>query len=232
MRDMVRDLTPSGINKAVDEATLESLERYRNASPEEIEARIKELEGSWDLECYVELGSALLTIGGLALAYRTRKMLFLPLAVQGLVLAHSLPFFDPLTPMLRTFGIWTRQEIEREKQALKLMRGDFSRVEQDDTPKNALAAAQGARGLKESTREGANTSRRTAKPRGRADKSSDKSSERSSERSMEIDDEARRTQVMGEDLRPSDAPTVSGPSGDIHRGPSSVGGPPADSSVH
>lgn len=215
MKDMVRDLTPSAINKAVDESTLDTLERYRNASPEEVEARIKELEGSWDIECFVELGSALLTIGGIALAYKSKKMLFVPLAVQGLVLAHSLPFFDPLSPLLRMFGVWTRQEIEREKQALKLIRGDFERVSKDATPKSALAAAQGTRGLKEATREGKNTSRRTAKPRGEKQQGTPIPQGQASATPTAEGEEPM--DVLGESLRPTDSPTVSGPSGDIHR---------------
>ncbi len=195
MKDVVRDLSPSGVNKAVDEATLATLERYKNASPEAIEARIDELERMWDIECHVELWSSLLTLGGIGLGFRSKRLLWFPLAVQGLVFARSFPIPDPLTPFLRLFGVWTRQEIEREKQALKLLRGDYERVAKDPSAKSALAAAQGSVGHKEATGAGKST-RRTAKPR-----------------------EARKpdSEALGEDLRPKDAPTVSGPSGDPER---------------
>lgn len=191
MKDLVRDLTPSKINKSIDESTLATLELYRGSPPEAIEARLKMLEESWDIECFVELGGAALTLAGIgaALAFGSKKLLAIPLAVQGLVLAHSLPLPDPLSPLLRMLGVWTRQEISREMQALKLLRGDFIRVEKDASPKSALAVAQGRKGLKEAT---GKSTRKTAKPR-------------------------EPKMPLGEDQKPTDVPTVSGESGNPDR---------------
>lgn len=197
MKDMIRDNTPSAINKMIDEETLRNLDRYKDAAPEEIEERLKFLEKSYDIEFFVEAGAALLTLGGIALGFKNRKFLALPLVAQGLLLSHSLPFADPVTPLLRGFGLWSRQEIERERNALKLLRGDYERVAEDRTAKSALSAAQGDKGIKQAT---AKTER---KPRAKANTPG----------KVPLAEAASFEQPAGEDLRPMDVPTVSGPSG-------------------
>ena len=151
MKDLIRENSPSAFNKLIDAETLRNLERYRDAAPAEIEARLKFLETRYDIECFVEAGAAVLTLGGLLLGLKNRKFLALPFIAQGLLLSHTLPFPDPVTPVLRSFGLWSRQEIERERNALKLLRGDYERVAADHSVKSALAAAQGDKGIKEAT---------------------------------------------------------------------------------
>lgn len=153
MRDPIRELSPPAVNKAIDEATLAILECYKGATPEEIEGQLKALDEMWELECYVELATAVTTLSGLLLHFATGKRRWLGLAAIGGVasLLHSLPIPDPVTPLLRGFGIWTRQEIERERHALKLLRGDYERVAKDPSAKSALAVSQGEKGLKEPT---------------------------------------------------------------------------------
>lgn len=146
---MIRNKTPAEINKAIDEETLALLAKYEDASPEKVHERLDELDRSLDVECYVEMIGAGLTLAGIALASRNRKLWFLPAITSGIVFAHSLKLLDPLTPILRLFGVWSRQEIEREKFALKMLRGDFERLKSDRSAKSALAAAQGSVGLKE-----------------------------------------------------------------------------------
>ena len=157
MKDMIRHMTPPSFNKRVDEETLRDLERYKDASPEEIEQRLKMLAGEFDLECMVELfGATFSLIGvGLCAATKKHKWMWISAIASGLTLIHSLPLWDPLTPLFRGLGFWSRQEIEREKAALKLLRGDFERVAKDASPKSALATAQGEHGLKEPTGMGA-----------------------------------------------------------------------------
>lgn len=200
MKDMIRDNTPSAINKMIDEETLRNLDRYKDAAPEEIEERLKFLDKQFDIECFVEAGAALLTIGGIALGFKYRKLLALPLVAQGLLLSHSLPFADPLTPMLRTFGLWSRQEIERERNALKLLRGDYERVIEDRSAKSALSAAQGAKGIKQATSTAAKAEKKSRAKANTPGK-------------VPLAEAAHFEQPAGEDLRPMDVPTVSGPSG-------------------
>ena len=199
MKDMIRENSPAEINKAIDQETLELLERYKDAAPDEIQARLGDLDLSWDVECYVEMFGAGVTLAGIALAARYRKLWFVPAISSALVFAHALPVWDPLTPFFRLFGVWSRQEIEREKFALKILRGDFERLEADRSAKSALAAAQGSVGLKEGGP--MRSEKRRTTRRSKADASVD--------RSMGVAPEEPGTthsmplgQVLGEELKP------------------------------
>lgn len=200
MKDIIRERTPAFINKEIDAQTLRHLDRYRHASAEEIEERLKMLDRQWDVESVVAMTGAVVSIGGLLLGMRNRKLLAIPMIAQGLVLSHSLPIPDPVTPIFRAFGLWSRHEIERERHALKLLRGDYERVEHDDSPKSVLSASQGERGIKEAT---APSDRMGGLSKG-------KPRERRATENRE---------PLGEELRPTDVPTVSGPSGNPEGGP-------------
>jgi hypothetical protein len=51
--------------------------------------------------------------------------LAIPAAVGAAVLAHAVSGWYPLMPLFRRLGIRTAREIERERYALKALRGDF-----------------------------------------------------------------------------------------------------------
>ncbi len=200
MKDMIRENSPAEINKAIDQQTLELLERYKDAAPGEIQTRLDVLDESWDLECYVEMFGAGVTLAGIALASRYRRLWFVPAISSALVFAHAMPVWDPLTPFFRLFGVWSRQEIEREKFALKILRGDFERLETDRSAKSALAAAQGSVGLKEGGP--MRSEKRRTTRRSKADTSVDRSmgmtpEEPGTTHTMPLGD------VLGEDLKPS-----------------------------
>lgn len=198
MFDMIRGRTPAEINKAIDEATLDVLEQYEDASPDEIHARLRELDRTRDVEGWVELTAGVATLCTVPFAMRSRKLGFLAAIPGAIVLAHALGAVDPLTPLLRMMGVRSKSEIDRERFALKLLRGDFERVERDRSPKSALAAAQGEVGLKEGgpmRNERRRAFRRVSKPAPSA-----------------VEEEP-----LGEALKPENRPTVSGPSGDVTR---------------
>ncbi len=213
MIDAIREHSPVFANQRIDRRTLADLERFRNAPKEEIHRALKRLDRCPDIESYVEVGTALATVIGLALSRRDRRWLLLPAAMQAILLAHGLRRPEPLTPLLRAFGVWSRGEIAREKQALKLLRGDYRRVDRDPTPKGALAAAQGEVGLAEGSgalyphplRHSwiARTGRRAVRAlRGP-----------SRRRSGTARPEGETIVPMGEDLRPMRSPGPSGRSG-------------------
>ena len=60
-----------------------------------------------------------------------RKWLLLSGAVLGFLLQHAINGWCPPIPLLRRFGIRTRSEIDREKYALKILRGDFETIASD-----------------------------------------------------------------------------------------------------
>jgi hypothetical protein len=67
---------------------------------------------------------------GLATAAFTRNKAWniLPAVVLGFFFQHSVQGWCPPLPVLRLLNIRTRKEIEQEKYALKLIRGDFADI--------------------------------------------------------------------------------------------------------
>ena len=52
--------------------------------------------------------------------------MFLTFFVLGFLFQHAIQGWCPPVPVLRRFGVRTAAEIEEERYALKLLRGDFS----------------------------------------------------------------------------------------------------------
>ena len=96
----------------------------------------------------LETNAAALALTGLVLgAVRGRRWLLLPGLVLPFLLQHALQGWCPPIEIIRRLGVRTRREIDREKVALKALRGDFGLVSGGSTPqeraKLALAAAEG-----------------------------------------------------------------------------------------
>ena len=62
----------------------------------------------------------------------SRKWFILPAVVSGFLLRHALQGWCPPVPLLRRLGVRTRLEIEQERYALKILRGDFDHLLQRD----------------------------------------------------------------------------------------------------
>ena len=134
-QDRVKEATPSSINEKINRDTWERISRYSNKSPEAISARINELEKEWDIERYIGVNMSSLAITGLALAALTKNKNWniLPAVVLGFFFQHSVQGWCPPLPLLRSLKIRTSKEIEEEKYALKILRGDFNNLN-DSTP--------------------------------------------------------------------------------------------------
>lgn len=92
---------------------------------EEITARLAELDEEWEIERVLQLKGAALVIAGVILGLTVnKKWLALPLAGSVIVLSSIARWNNPLS-ILRRLGFRTRVEIEKEKYALKAIRGDF-----------------------------------------------------------------------------------------------------------
>ena len=121
----VTDQSDIIINDRIRHQTAASL-AYFAAHPGEIDRRLRELDEEWDIERALETGSSMLTLTGLLLGVtRSRKWLLLSLAVQGFFMQHALQGWCPPLPVFRRIGFRTQYEIERERYALKAVRGDF-----------------------------------------------------------------------------------------------------------
>lgn len=99
--------------------------------PDEIEQRLRELDREWDIERVLETNSALLSLYGLVRGLLgSWRWLLLPLTVQAFFLQHALQGWCPPIWLLRRVGVRTRDEIARERYALKALRGDFQGLEE------------------------------------------------------------------------------------------------------
>jgi hypothetical protein len=137
----VADQSDSDVNERIRRET-ERRVGYFAAHPGEIDQRLRELDEEWDIERVLATGSSTLTLTGLVLGIGvSRKWLLLSLAVQGFFMQHALQGWCPPLPLFRRLGVRTQFEIERERYALKALRGDFAQVSADE-PEAALAAAE------------------------------------------------------------------------------------------
>jgi hypothetical protein len=127
--DRVRANTSRGINELIDERTIEHLCNYVGLSNEMITRRIEELDREWDIERWLETNASSLALGGLLLGLTVnRKWLVVPTLVLPLLLLHATQGWCPPVPVLRRLKVRTRSEIDAEKYALKILRGDFDGI--------------------------------------------------------------------------------------------------------
>jgi len=92
---------------------------------DEITARLAELDEEWDIERLLQVKVAALTISGVVLGITVnKKWLALPLAASFVALGAAAGL-NMSIPLLQKLGFRTRVEIEKEKYALKAIRGDF-----------------------------------------------------------------------------------------------------------
>ena len=128
--DRVRANTSEEVNARLDREMRERVESYAARGEAEITRRIGELDREWDMERLLETNaSALAGVGvGLAAATGSRKWLILPGVVLSFLFQHAVQGWCPPVPVFRRLGVRTREEIDRERYALKALRGDFRGV--------------------------------------------------------------------------------------------------------
>lgn len=125
-RDQVRANTPPEVNERIDRETEIRIHYYATQDDDEIGRRIDELDEERDLERILEANAATLSLLGIVLGVSfSRKWLLLPVAVGAFLFNHAVRGWCPPVPALRRMGVRTQQEIDREKYALKALRGDF-----------------------------------------------------------------------------------------------------------
>ncbi|HET6468942.1 MAG TPA: hypothetical protein VFG43_11250 [Geminicoccaceae bacterium] len=124
----VSDSTADHVNRRLWQETEARLAWFAD-HPDQIGTRLDELEQEWDIERTLEANASTLAFTGVVLgATVDRRWLLLPILVTGFLFQHALQGWCPPVPVLRRLGFRTATEIDRERYALKLLRGDFDRV--------------------------------------------------------------------------------------------------------
>lgn len=143
----VERATRPDVNERIRTRADARIARLEGAQPVELQARLNELDYEWDIERLLQANASTLVLLGVALGYAVdRRFLLLPAAVFGFFAQHALEGWCPPIPVFRRRGVRTLREIERERYAIKALRGDFDAVpppgsaERDSRVRAALAA--------------------------------------------------------------------------------------------
>ena len=141
--DRVAQNTSDAANQKIGADIRDSIQ-WHAQHPEEISARLRELDTEWDIERTLEANASTLAFTGVVLgATVDRRWLALPALVTAFLFQHAVQGWCPPLPILRRMGFRTAREIDTERTALKALRGDFARLEEShDKASMALRAAR------------------------------------------------------------------------------------------
>lgn len=127
--DRVRAHTRPEINRQIDRQLEQRLRFYAVQDKQTITERLAELDREWDMERTLQANAASLVLLATILGtVSSRKWFVLPALVSGFLLKHALQGWCPPVPLLRRLGVRTRLEIEQERYAMKILRGDFDHL--------------------------------------------------------------------------------------------------------
>lgn len=141
--DRVRANTSEEINRRIDQKIEDCVREYAKRSQSDITRRIEELDREWDMERLLETNASAIAFTGLALGLtHSKKWLIVPGIVLPFLFQHAVQGWCPPVPLFRRLGVRTREEIDRERYALKVLRGDFERVQSLPRADAALEAVE------------------------------------------------------------------------------------------
>jgi hypothetical protein len=125
--DRVRAHSSRVQNHRIDAQTQRCLGQHASGDREAISRHIDALEREWDVERYLQMNAGVVSLSGVVLgAFLNRRVLVLPAVVFGFFFQHATQGWCPPLPVFRKIGVRTRREINKEKYALKALRGDFA----------------------------------------------------------------------------------------------------------
>lgn len=121
-QDRVPQHTKSHVNARIERETVASIaEAVRTGT---IDRRLAELDREWDTERTLQTNFAVVSLLGLALSRRDRRWLALAAGASCFMVQHALQGWCPPLALFRRLGFRDAGEIERERMALKALRGD------------------------------------------------------------------------------------------------------------
>lgn len=129
--ERVRRHTAPHVNREIDETIRACVRHYALQPRHVISERIEQLDREFDIERTLQANASVLALAGVGLAAATedRRWLALPAAVLSFLFLHATQGWCPPVPVFRRLGVRTRSEIDRERFALKFLRGDFDGVD-------------------------------------------------------------------------------------------------------
>jgi hypothetical protein len=133
--DHVRANTWPDVNEQLDTEAQLRVREAATLPSQGLTDQLTALDREWDFERLVEAEASLMGLGGLALAMTVdRRLLALPGFVASMLLLHAVHGWYPLLPVFRRARVRSRDEIDRERYALKALRGDFAALPPPRSP--------------------------------------------------------------------------------------------------
>jgi hypothetical protein len=124
--DRARRHTARAVIRRIDDEMVSHLTHLAE-HPDRAQERLGELDREWDIDRVIETEAAAMGLLGLALGTTVHpRLLALPGLVGAAVFMFSMRGLYPLLPLFRRLGVRTAVEIERERYAVKALRGDFA----------------------------------------------------------------------------------------------------------
>lgn len=113
---------------AAEKTIQEHVNHYYN-DQEDIEKRLIDLDNEWDIEGILQMAAAGITLSGVLISGKQKRgWLALPIVASTFLLTHAITGWAPPVPLLKALGFRARAEIDKEKYALKALRGDFANI--------------------------------------------------------------------------------------------------------
>jgi hypothetical protein len=129
--DRIRRLTFKSDLDRIDQGIRDSVRRHANLDQAAISRRIEELDREWPVERALMAGAGTFVWLGLILGGIVKRRLTAISAVAGAMLILFAIFgWVPPVLFIRRFGFRTRGEIDSERIALKILRGDFNGIDE------------------------------------------------------------------------------------------------------
>lgn len=139
--DRARRHTARSVLRRIDDETVDHLMEVEQ-KPDSARQRLEALDREWDIDRTIEAEAATMGLIGLALGALVRPaFLAMPATVGAAVFLFGTRGIYPLLPIFRRLGIRTAREIERERYAVKTLRGDFDSPSRSGQPAPGLDEA-------------------------------------------------------------------------------------------
>lgn len=127
--DLVRANTSAEINRRIDRFTEDNIRHYATQPEKVITKRINKLDQEWDVQKLVQAIDSGVGLGSIFLGVLgSKKWWFITMLAAASSGVHAVKGWSPCAIVLRRMLFRTRQEIDREKYALKALRGDFQEL--------------------------------------------------------------------------------------------------------
>jgi hypothetical protein len=144
----VIDATQDKINRQIRRETEARIFYYAEYT-DLIEERLAALDQEWDIERTLETNAAGISLFGILMSLRSRKWILLPLTVAAFLMQHALEGWCPPIKVFRRIRIRTANEINDERTALRVLRGDFDEINVSEIDNSKERAQKALEALEE-----------------------------------------------------------------------------------